>query len=234
MRKYSILILILVFNVCHSYSQEFAIFYINEETDYPYRKFTKEAKKQYTWVINGTEIKYKTGRYKIPVNSSHAFDTIYFKNILSKDDVIFTDGRVIYDTLKIQILCKLKANHNYSLSQIFPGNFEIYSLDSLCVEKSIIFKTINKQNSDTLYFFFNEYNKIFSDTILNLSTSNNKLRESFVNDFALYRNSLFSRFFESKNNTKLYSLSFLYLHSETLEIIYDFKTNKYKLKIVDK
>lgn len=79
-----------------------ALFNIYEETLYPYDENTKEAKEKFTWIINGTTLKYKTGEYKIKVNGQNSFDTILLQTISLRTDpsIVFYDKDKKIDKLK--------------------------------------------------------------------------------------------------------------------------------------
>ncbi len=212
-----------------------AFLHINEEQKYPYEEFTKIAQKHYQWTINGQVLKYKNGVYTINVNPASQFDTIVFQRTFQRTGKITTDRKRIFDTTRITMLCKFRANHNYKLGQIFPGDFEIYSLDTFETKKNISVKLIHKNNSDTLYLqtWYPEQ-IVFSDTSINLSAANEKMEQSFAQHIVLNRNKtiLFCDGTPIQKNAA-FDLYFNFMHAENLEIVYDFETAKYVVKILN-
>ncbi|MGL4597539.1 MAG: hypothetical protein ACRCYO_08430 [Bacteroidia bacterium] len=216
-------------------SRQYAFLHIEEEQKYPYEDFTKNAQKHYTWIINGEKIKYKNGVYTINVNPVAQFDTIVFQHIFQREDIVRKDRKRVVDTSRITILCKFRANHKYKLAQILPGDFEIYSLDTFETKKNISVKLIHKNNSDTLYLqtWYPEQ-VVFSDTTINLSAANEKMEQSFAQHIVLNRNKtiLFCNRIPIQKNVA-FDLYFNFMHAENLEIVYDFETAKYVVKILN-
>jgi hypothetical protein len=236
--KKLISILIIIFLSKTIYSQQQAFIDIYEEIAYPQNSFTKTAQKQYTWIINGTTINYKTGKYAIKVNPQNQFDTIQFRNISKIKNIIRRNRRTSYDTSTTMILCKFKVNHNYKLGQLFPGDFQIYSLDTLETKKTIVFKTINKPNNDTLFLeAWYQYPaiKVYSDTTITIFMANEKMEQSFLEHIEFRGNKpdmlLYDGIPIPQNN--FFELSFNYLHAERLEIEYNFATKQYVIKLLD-
>lgn len=210
-----------------------AHFFIEEENKYPLDKYTKIAKSQYTWIINGVAIKYATGQYDIPTHTRQAFDTIVFQDIHSKYGVVSKRGKTIKDTTRRIILCKLRNNHNYKLGQIYPGDFEIYSLDTFCSKLSVNFTLSNKVDNDTLYFVgCGSQVLVKSDTTFSVVNSNQKMGLSFTSEIQLV-NRWGEIWFDGPivPNDDVFSVSFLFLHEETLGIQFDYTTKKLLLRI---
>jgi len=221
------------------FCQEKSLIHIYNEKQDLYKAYSKTAKKNYSWIINGTPIKYITNIYNVKINESGVFDTIIFKEIYKREKAvhdrnvcfrffdIFTKTK--YDTIKKLILCKFRNNHNYKIGQIFPGHFEMYSLDTMETKKTIIFKAINKKTIDTLYLRvkWSDYS-ISSDTTINVLLPNDKLQESFLQQIQLNKKSRIEI-----NDDIIFNIYYQYLHAEKLEIIYDFEKEKYKLKLVN-
>ena len=233
--KQLLILLIIIFPFKTTYAQQQAFIHIYQEIAYPENLFTKTAQKQFTWTINGTVINYKTGEYSIKVNPNNQFDTIQFQDIQKMKTNILRLKHVAYDTSTTMILCKFRANHNYKLGQLFPGDFQIYSLDTLETKKIIVFKTINKSTHDTLYLdAWYQYPaiKIYSDTTITISMPNKKMEQSFLEHIELSSTKTeiqHGKSATSKNN--LFEVSFNYLHAETLEIEYNFATKQYAIKL---
>lgn len=212
-----------------------AFLHISEEKQYPYDIETKNAKKIYTWFFNSQPIKYKTAIYNIKVNTPYQLDTICLQQIFKRTDILNKKRRTVYDTSKVIILCKFRANHNYKLGQIFPGHFEIYSLDTLETEKHISLKLTHNKNRDTLYMLSGVIQqKIYSDSIINFSKSNDKLKDSFIEDISL--NKTKREFFRDESTpieNTLFRINFNFLHAEKLEIEYNCETGKYRVKLLN-
>ena len=208
-----------------------------EEHTYPSDAYTTVAQKQYTWTFNGKTIKYKTGKYSIPIKNDDQFDTIKFQKVYELINQNLNDKTTNkYDTTTTTILCKFRADHNYKLGQLLPGHFEIYSLDTFESKTNVILKVINNKKKDTLYFY-NTYpqHKAFSDTIITIMNKNERLSESFRQHIELSKNDRAIWFNESGSavpNDDIFELYYNFLHAENLEIEFDAITNKYKLRLV--
>ncbi len=226
-----------------------AIFNVREETAYPYDEHTEQSKQQDTWYINGTGIKYKTGSYPVKVNAEGVFDTIRLRKIYIQQTVSMYDwpfdkkkkkylpppSKIISDTANIIILCKLREQHNYKLGQIFPGHFEMYSLDTFETRKSIVFKVKNKKQGDTLHLYvgYKEY-KIHSDTIIQIIIRNDNMEESSLEYVSLFdKTREAASYGKGMYSEPLLNLYYQFLHAENLEIEYDAESKKYQLKLLN-
>jgi hypothetical protein len=225
-----------------------ALLNIYEETSYPYDENTKEAKEQFTWTINGTTLKYKTGSYKIKVNGQNSFDTIILQTTSLRTDpnIAFYDKDKKIDKLKIKkakkhldtiattIVCKLKDLHNYKLGQVFPNHFEIYSLDTFETRKDIVFKVTNKKKNDTLYCYigYKEY-QILSDTTINFFESNEKMERSFLANILLTKTKRKYVCYEGKPSKGIFELNFQFLNAEKIEVEFNCESGEYYLKLLE-
>ncbi|MCW3084737.1 MAG: hypothetical protein JWP12_2103 [Bacteroidetes bacterium] len=223
-----------------------AIFNVREETAYPYDGYTKESQQQDTWYINGAEIKYKTGSYPVKVDPPGMFDTIRRRQIYQHTNAGIVKWlpdtkkrtRIIpkktMDTTNTIILCKLREQHNYKLGQIFPGHFEMYSLDTFETKKSIVFKVKNKKPGDTLYVYANyKHYKVYSDTLFQILDPNEKLEESSIEQIELSYKEKQLDVRDGSWGMPVLDFYYQFLHAETLEIEYDAESKKYQLKLVN-
>ncbi|MGZ4056355.1 MAG: hypothetical protein ACXVPU_09105 [Bacteroidia bacterium] len=231
MKRSIIIAIILTFSLNSAFSQKQAFVHVFEEHTYPAEAYTTIAQKKYTWTFNGKEIKYKTGKYAIPINSGDQFDTIKFQAISEKQDPI--RGISKNDTAIKVILCKFKENHNYKLGQLLAGHFELYALDTFETQTCITLKVRNNKSKDTLYIY-NSYpqRKVFSDTTLTILNKNERMEQSFLQHFELSKLDREIWFDESKpgiHNDDIVDFYFNFLQAENLEIEFDASANKYKL-----
>lgn len=239
--KKSFLIIVFIYYSMIVFCQEKSLIHIYNEKQDLYKAYSKTAKKNYSWIINGTPIKYFTNIYNVKIIETGIFDTIIFKEIYKRGKTIhnrnvcfrFFDifAKTKYDTIKTLILCKFRNNHNYKIGQIFPGHFEMYSLDTMETKKTIIFKAINKKSTDTLYLnviWTGLDYMIYSDTTINVLIPNDKLDESLLQKIQLNKKTRIVN-----NDDIIFNIYYQYLHAEKLEIIYDFENEKYKLKLVN-
>jgi len=94
---------------------------------------------------------------------------------------------------------------------------------------------MNKKDNDTLYLdaSYSEH-KILSDTIIAISTINEKMEQSFIEhvEFSKTKREVV-RDGPGTSRNNIFELYYNYLHAENLEIEYDFKTKKYKLKLLN-
>jgi hypothetical protein len=217
------------------YGQGSAFIFIEEEHNYPADEHTKIAQKQYTWIINGKPIKYKTGKYEIKINPAGQFDTIRFQNIKTSTSTLRSGRKVRYDTAITVILCSFRKDHNYNLGQIYPGHFEFFSLDTFETRKSFTLKTVNKSSTDTLYLDTRySCHSIFSDTAITIATANELMNQSFVEYITLDSNKRsYTCYGPVLPDATVFHISYLYLHAENIEIEYDFATKAYRLRLVN-
>ena len=212
---------------------------IEVEKDYPYNEPAKDAKKEYTWFINNTSIKYLSGDYSIPARSE-GFDTIIFRSINEKVHYLRKEGKRrakkvrSRDTTEVKTICNFREGNKYSLSQLFPNQFRIFSLDTFNIEKNIVINIENFNGEDTLFLNIDDnYFSVFSDTNITYFSNNEGMKENFASHISLknWRPRL-SRRIESRPPVKTFlDLNYLFLHGEELEIVIDLETIKSRVSV---
>ena len=233
----TLILLISILSTTCSFGQKTAFINIFEEHTIPADGHTTIAQRDYTWAFNGKTLKYKTGKYEIPIKNSDQFDTIKFRKAYQVADLSCDKNKkpVKYDTATTVILCKFRADHNYKLGQLIPGHFELYSLDTFESKTNVIVKVINNKKKDTVYIYDTyPQRKAFSDTSVTILDNNERLMASCRQHIEFTKTERAIWFNESASATPqddVFDLYYNFLHGEDLAIEFDASTNKSKISI---
>jgi len=216
--------LLLFIFICSSnaFAQKTATILVNPEKTYPYDEHSNN--KHISWKFNQQPVSYKAGEYVIPLHSNGDLDTL---EIISTGEVItYSKGKKSKKTKSTQsfsrkILCKLHDQNQYALSQIFPGNFAVFSLDSFNIEQRIQITITDFPSSDTLFLHINHSNyQITSDTTITYLNENKKMENQLVSTIRVDNRKidLFEKDVKENEIRSLLDLEYLFLHGESLNI----------------
>lgn len=222
------------------FGQDTVFFHVNPEMSYPYEEHSKNAMSSKIWYVNGIEVPYQKGVYAVPTNGHNRLDTIEIKTTVESTEYYLKTHRrkakpvTTIDTVSQKMVTQLRQAHNYSLSQIYPGDFSIFSLDTFNIEQHLQVNISGYNREDTLFLHYNysEPIKVFGDTTIRLNGPNKEMRNNLLARLELDNRELSPGCGQTSNQNYhlIYRLDYLFLHGEELRVNINLETNDVKLE----